>query len=160
MGAWLAAVLSRFPSLEGTLYDRSAVVALARQRLNGDPLEHRIRFAEGDFLQDNLPGEHDAVLIANVLHLFPTEKNCELLARVRSCAPDRARLLLADLWMNSTQTEPLLAALMAGGFLLTRFGGECYSEDDVGAWLHKTGWRLLERRPLAGPHSLIVAEAS
>jgi hypothetical protein len=37
--------------------------------------------------------------------------------------------------------------------------GQAYGEDDADEWLSKTGWRKLERRPLAGPGSVIIAEA-
>jgi hypothetical protein len=32
-------------------------------------------------------------------------------------------------------------------------------EDEAEEWLAQTGWRKLERRPLAGPASVIIAEA-
>jgi hypothetical protein len=34
-----------------------------------------------------------------------------------------------------------------------------YGEDDADAWLRETGWRKTERRPLGGPHSVIIAQA-
>jgi hypothetical protein len=34
-----------------------------------------------------------------------------------------------------------------------------YGDDDADEWLPQTGWRKLERRPLAGPGSVIIAEA-
>jgi hypothetical protein len=36
--------------------------------------------------------------------------------------------------------------------------GQAYGEDDAEAWLRETGWRKAERRPLGGPHSVVVAE--
>jgi hypothetical protein len=41
----------------------------------------------------------------------------------------------------------------------TRAEGQACGEDDADDWLLQTGRRKLERRPLAGPSSLIVAEA-
>jgi len=32
--------------------------------------------------------------------------------------------------------------------------------DEARGWLHHTGWRFADHRPLAGPQSLIVAEAA
>ena len=63
-----------------------------------------------------------------------------------------------DYWTNPTHAEPLHAARMAGQFLI--FGaGDVYNEEEARGWLQETGWRALERRPLAGPASLLVAEA-
>jgi hypothetical protein len=68
-------------------------------------------------------------------------------------------LLLVDLWMDSGHTQPPAAPLMSGEFLIISGEGQAYGEDDAEAWLRETGWRKAERRPLGGPHSVIVAEA-
>jgi hypothetical protein len=47
---------------------------------------------------------------------------------------------------------------MAGEFL-AHVGGDVYSEEEMNSWLAETGWRPLEKLPLAGPISTIVAEA-
>jgi hypothetical protein len=49
---------------------------------------------------------------------------------------------------------------MAGDFaVLHEHGGTC-SAEEVRDWLGRTGWRLLEQQPLAGPVSVLVAEAT
>jgi len=35
-----------------------------------------------------------------------------------------------------------------------------YSAEEVRDWLGRTGWRFLEQQPLAGPISVLVAEAT
>ncbi|NEW37808.1 hypothetical protein GV794_11080 [Nocardia cyriacigeorgica] len=39
-------------------------------------------------------------------------------------------------------------------------GGDVYSAEEATDWLHATGWRYLDRQPLAGPISVIVAETA
>jgi hypothetical protein len=56
-------------------------------------------------------------------------------------------------------TEPQ-AALMAGEFAVHLRNGDVYSVEEVRGWLDRTGWRFADHRLLAGPHSLIVAEAA
>ena len=48
---------------------------------------------------------------------------------------------------------------MSGEFLLISGDGQTYSEQEADEWLKPTKWRKLERKPLSGPISLIVAEA-
>jgi hypothetical protein len=48
---------------------------------------------------------------------------------------------------------------MAAEFLLTPGRGDVYSVDDASAWFQTTGWRPIDHKPLAGPASLLVAEA-
>jgi hypothetical protein len=98
------------------------------------------------------------VLIANVFHNFLPERNRAFLERVGACASAGTRLLLVDFWTDPTHTQPLMAALMAGAFLLVTGEGDVFSAEEVRDWLQATGWRMLERTPLAGPTSVIVAE--
>jgi hypothetical protein len=157
-GSFLIAVLSQHSGLDGTLFELPGAAAVARQRLVGSPLAGRIRVEEGDFFKTSIPGGHDAIIVANVIHVFSPERNLELLRRIREFVSDGSRLLLVDLWTDPTHTQPLFAALMAGAFLLRSGEGDVYSEEEVRVWLKTTGWRPLERKPLAGPASLIAAE--
>jgi len=91
-------------------------------------------------------------------HNFLPDRNRALLQRAGASSPAGTRLLLVDFWTDPTHTQPLTAALMAGAFLLVSGEGDVYSADEVHDWLEATGWRMLERKPLAGPSSLIVAE--
>jgi SAM-dependent methyltransferase len=159
-GSFVISVLSRHSGLEGTLFELPSAAAIVRERLAGSPLAGRIRVAEGDFFKAPIPGGHDAIILANVIHLFSPERNLELLRHIRECVTDGVRLLLVDLWTDPTHTQPLFAALMAGAFLLRTGEGDVYSEEEVRGWLAATKWRALERRPLAGPASLIVSETA
>ena len=49
---------------------------------------------------------------------------------------------------------------MAGEFAVHIRTGDVYSVEEVRVWLDRTGWRFAGHRPLAGPQSLIVAEAA
>jgi len=136
-GSWLIALLRHYPGLEGTLFDLPNAAAVARQRLAGDPDAPRAQIVAGDFFKDPIPGGHDAVLIANVIHLFSAAHNLELLRRTRAHVTDGARLLLADFWTDATHTQPPFAALMAGEFFVITGEGDVYSEEEVRGWRHR-----------------------
>lgn len=158
-GSWLLAVLQHNPRLRGTLFDLPGPARLARQRLARSPLGQRLDVVEGDLFEQALPEDHDVVLIANVMHLFSADRNQDLLRRTRSAVAAGTRLLLADFWTNPEHTDPPFAALMAGEFLVITGEGDVYSAQQVKDWLDHTGWCVVDRTPLAGPMSLIVAEA-
>jgi len=159
-GSWLMAILQRYPQLQGTLFDLPEAVGVARPRLADDPAGMRAEVVEGDFFQDPIPDGYDVVLLANVIHLFSPEHNLELLKRTRERVAEGARLLLADFWTDATHTEPTLAALMAGEFLVITGEGDVYSQQEASEWLAQTGWQALERKPLAGPISVLIAGTS
>jgi len=159
-GSFLLTIFERWPGLEGTLFELPAACKVARQRLSGHPLSARIKVVEGDFLKDSIPEGHDAVIVANIVHCFEPQQNRQWLRRLRERVPQGARLLLIDLWMNATHTEPLFGALMAGEFLVVAGRGDVYSEAEISQWLSETRWRAAGRQPLTGPVSLVVAEAA
>jgi hypothetical protein len=66
--------------------------------------------------------------------------------------------LLADWWTDVTHMQPAIAALVAGEFLVFTGEGDVYSEEEVRGWLPESGWRAVERTPLADALSLLVAE--
>jgi len=159
-GSFLIAVLRRHPTLQATLFELPGACAVARPRLAIEPEGRRVAVVEGDFFKDPLPGGHDAIIVANAIHVLSAANNVALLKSMRSGAATGARLLLVDWWMDSTRTQPPPAPIMSGEFLLMSGEGQTYSEDEADDWLTETGWRKVERRQLAGPGSVIIAEAT
>jgi ubiquinone/menaquinone biosynthesis C-methylase UbiE len=158
-GSFLLAVLRHYPALRGTLIELPGACAVARQRLSAEPERTRIDIVEGDVFKAPLPSDHDVLLIANTIHVFSAAHNLELMRKTRATVQAGARLLLVDLWTDPAHIEPPAAALISGEFLVMAGEGQAYSEQEADEWLGQTGWRKLERKALAGPTSLIVAEA-
>lgn len=104
----------------------------------------------GDFFTDPIPPGHDAIIVANILHLFLPEHNRTLLQHTRASVAAGTRLLIVDLLTDPTHTQPVGATLMAGAFLVMAGHGDVYSEAEVREWLQETGWRPVETTPLAG----------
>lgn len=159
-GSFLKALLRKYPSLVSTLYEIPAAAAVARNLLAGTPFAEKIHIVEGDFFRDPIPQGNDAFLLANVVHVLPPDRNLELLGRVRRHAVKGARLLVVDLWTNPMHTDPAIAALMAGEFLVMTGDGDVYSVEEVQNWFHQSGWQFVDHRPVTGPTSLVVAEAA
>jgi ubiquinone/menaquinone biosynthesis C-methylase UbiE len=158
-GSWSIAVVQACPHIEATVFDLDAVAGVARKRIAGAGLGSRITVTAGDAMAGTVPSGYDVFLVANLIHYWSPDENCELLQRIRRSAAAGAHLLLADFWTNPTHTEPLAAALMAGEFAVHLRNGDVYSVEEARGWLDETGWRFIRHAPLAGPQSLIVAEA-
>jgi SAM-dependent methyltransferase len=159
-GSFLTAILDRYPDLRCTLLELPGAAEMARHNLRRYARARQIEVVAGDFFKDPLPSGHDTVLLAHVVHLLSAERNRELLRRVREAVAPGAKLLVVDFWTNPTHTEPLHAALMGGEFLVMAGDGDVYSVDEGREWCRRTGWRFLDHRPLEGPVSLFIAEAS
>lgn len=158
-GSFLVAVLKLHANLRGTLFELPGPCAVARQKLANLPEGSRIDIVEGDVFKDALPAGYDALIVANTAHIFSVPHNIELMSKMRTGVQSGARLLLVDLWTDPSHTQPGPAALISGEFLVISGEGQAYSEQEADTWLGQTGWRKIEKTPLAGPTSLIVAEA-
>jgi SAM-dependent methyltransferase len=158
-GSWSIAAVRRNPGLGATVFELPIVAEVARKRIADAGVADRIDVKVGDVLKDALPADSDVILMANLIHYWSPEQNRALLRTARAAAALGARLLLADFWTNPTHTEPLMAALMAGEFAAHVKDGDVYSVEEICQWLPTAGWRFLEHAPLAGPVSVVVAEA-
>lgn len=158
-GSWSIAAAQRCQHLQAAVFELPTVAKVARQRVASAGLSSRIDVLTGDAMSGALPSGYDVFLLANLIHYWSPQDNRALLQRVRSAAEAGSHLLLADFWTNPTHTEPLHAAMMAGEFAVHVRDGDVYSVDEIHAWLDETGWRFVAHAPLAGPQSLVVAEA-
>ena len=158
-GSWSIAVTERHPHLRATVVDLPAVVSIANGRIRAAGLAERIDALAVDVMAEPLPPGHDVFLVANLVHYWSPEGNLALLRKIRAAAPIGGRLLLADFWTDPTHTEPVHAALMAGEFAVHVRDGDVYSVHEVRDWLPQAGWEFVAHVPLAGPQSLVVAEA-
>jgi SAM-dependent methyltransferase len=158
-GSWAIALAAADPDLTATVFELPDVAALARDQLHSTAYSERVDVHVGDVLADDLPSGYDAFLLANLVHYYTPETNQSVLRRIRAAAGPGARLLIADFWTDPTHTQPLPAALMAGEFAVHLNDGDVYSAEEGSEWLRATGWRPTGHRPLAGPISLVTAEA-
>ncbi|WP_027345960.1 methyltransferase [Hamadaea tsunoensis] len=156
-GMFLTAILDRHPHLTGTLLDLPAMADLVRPRLAAGPLAGRVEVVGRDMLGDPIPAGHDVVVLANVLHLLPPDRNRTLLARLRPAVEPGARLLLVDWWLDPV--APHRRTVMVAGEFLTVGGGDVYRVDEAADWLAETGWRADGLTPLSGPMGLVTAYA-
>lgn len=157
-GDFLLPILRRHAHLQATLFELPGAAAVARRYLDHQPQGARIDVVAGDFLQDAIPPGHDAIILANVIHVLSPEHNRELFRRAHVAAAPETHLLIADFLTDPTHTQPTFAALAAGEFLVMSGEGDVYSEEEIREWLAVTDWQPVEHRPLTGPTSLLVAQ--
>ncbi len=158
-GSWSIGLAGANPHLHATVVDMPTVTPIAAQRIADAGLSDRLAAQACDALRDPLPKGHDVCLFANLIHYFSHDQNRTLLRNVRAAVEKGTKLLIADFWTDRTHTQPLMAALMAGEFAAHEENGDVYSLDEGQAWMAETGWRFVAHQPLAGPFSLLVAEA-
>ena len=158
-GSWSLSLAAADSELTATVLEIPEVAAVARDTLRASGFADRVDVHEGDVLVDEVPRGYNGFLLANLVHYFTPDTNVSILQRIRAAAEPGSRVLIADFWTDATHTQPLAAALMAGEFAIHLNDGDVYSVDEGTAWLAAAGWRATGHAPLAGPISLVTAEA-
>lgn len=154
-GTFVRPILERYPNIGATVVDLPEVAAVAAQDAAAGAFATRLTAVGADLFADPIPGEHDAILVANVVHLFPPERIVDLLRRLREAVTPDGRLLLVDWWRTDVAPHPS-ARFGAGEFLLIS-GGDLYQVDEMMRWLGEAGWQFLRLQPLSPPSGVIVA---
>ena len=119
-GMQLAAVLARYPSVKGVLFDQPAVVAGAHALLSANGVSERCRVVGGSFF-DSVPEGGDAYLLKAVIHDWPDAESVEILRTCRRSIPAHGRLLLVEQLLDEapdpvrTAFSDLTMLVMAGG---------------------------------------------
>ena len=146
-GTYLLAFLQAVPEMRGTLFDRPAVIEMARERLGEAGVLDRVRLVSGDFYEDEFPTGHDLAFVSAIIHQNSPEQNQDLFRKVfRSLIPG-GRIVIRDHVMAAYRTHPKDGAIFAVNMLVATGGGNTYTFDEIQDGLRHAGFirvRLLQ----------------
>jgi SAM-dependent methyltransferase len=142
-GTYTIAFLRAEPALSATLFDRPAVVEIARSHLARAGLAGRVTFAVGDFDADELPGGHDLAWLSAVIHQNDPAANNALYGRIYRALVPGGRLVLRDFVMDPGRTRPRAGALFAVNMLVGTAEGGTYSFEEIEAGLAWSGFERI-----------------
>ena len=157
-GTYTIAFLQAVPKMKATLFDRPAVIEIARERVLEAGMFDRVRLVAGDFYKDKLPGGHDLALLSAIIHQSSPGQNVELFRKVLRAVISGGRIIIRDHVMEPSRTKPKEGAIFAVNMLVNTKGGSTYTFDEIRDWLEEAGFtsvRLLK----AGEHMDALVEA-
>ena len=157
-GTYTIAFLKAVPKMKATLFDRPAVIELARDRLIEAGMLDRVHLVPGDFYEDELPGGHDLAMLSAIIHQNSPGENIELFRKVLRAMVSGGRIIIRDHVMEPDRTKPRDGAIFAVNMLVNTAGGSTYTFDEIRSWLMQAGFvnvRLLK----VGKHMDALVEA-
>jgi predicted O-methyltransferase YrrM len=158
-GTWTIAFLLAAPDAKATLFDLPSVIPLARRRIGAAGIGERVRLAAGDYEVDDLPKGADFALLSAIAHQNSRRQNRALFAKIHAALDERGVLVLRDVVMDPSRTEPALGALFAVNMLVATEGGGTYTLDEFREDLTDAGFgRVTLVHRDEGMNSLIRAE--
>jgi demethylspheroidene O-methyltransferase len=157
-GAFLGAVMRRYPQLRGVLFDLPAVAEQAQQRLRSEGLASRSRAVGGSFLGEALPAGADIVSLVRILHDHDDDNVMTLLRAVHAALPAGGTLLIAEP-LSGMRGSPAIADAYFAFYLLAMGAGCPRAFDRLQAMLRQVGFADISLKPTAMPMltSVVIA---
>jgi hypothetical protein len=152
-GTLLAALLERYPLMQGTLFDLPPTIErVSKQRAGQTGPWARCTLVAGDFFQA-LPAGGDLYMLKRVIHDWPDAQSIAILKQCRIAIADTGKLLILERVIASGN-DPSEAKLFDINMLVSA-GGQERSREEFGALLEAAGFRLTQVIATASPLSII-----
>jgi predicted O-methyltransferase YrrM len=139
-GTYMLAFLQAVPEMRGTLFDRPAVIEMARERLSEAGVLDRVRLVSGNFYEDEFPTGHDLAFVSAIIHQNSPEQNLDLFQKVFRALTSGGRIIIRDHVMASDRTRPKDGAIFAVNMLVGTSGGNTYTFDEIQCGLTHAGF--------------------
>lgn len=157
-GELIGAVLSRYPHLQGTVFDLPRCALQATEHLATLGLGERAHFVAGNFF-DLVPSIGDAMILKSVVHDWDEQRSLTILENCSGALPPNGRLLLVERIMP---LRPAVCAehrahAMSDLNMLRGPGGKERTEQEYRHLLERSGFTVKSVRP-AGRFSVIEAK--
>jgi O-methyltransferase domain len=135
-GTLLAAILQRYPEMEGVLYDLPEVVEGANLTGYGD----RVRVESGSFFE-RVPSGCDAYLMKHIIHDWSDEHCRTILSLMRQQLPAEGRVLVCEM-IVPTDSSPAPAKMLDIEMLVMTVGGKERTVEEFGNLFTSAGLHL------------------
>jgi precorrin-6B methylase 2 len=136
-GTWTLPFLRLHPASTATIFDLPEVIPTAESLLTTAGLRDRVRLVPGNFYTDALPAGADLAWVSAIVHQNSREQNRTLFAKVFAALVPRGRILIRDIVMDDTRTNPPAGAFFAVNMLVSTPGGGTFTfgelRDDLAA---------------------------
>ena len=157
-GTYTLAFLRANPGMTATLFDRPAVVEMARKRLGEAGVLPRVTLVGGDFTADLLPLGHDLAFVSAIIHQNSPAENLALYKMIHAALVPGGRVVIRDHVMQPDRTHPRAGALFAINMLVGTAGGGTYTFDEIADGLTRAGFERV-RLVQAGERMDALVEA-
>ncbi|HEY9686519.1 MAG TPA: methyltransferase [Coleofasciculaceae cyanobacterium] len=141
-GMLLSALLKRYSTLRGVLFDLPHVVANAGALLRNHGIEERCRVESGDFYEA-VPAGGDAYILSRVLHAFSDDHCDQILQSIHAAMPRTGKLLVMEsLLQPGNDPATAKTKLMDVNMLVFAPGGRDRTLEEYNHLFGQSGFQL------------------
>ncbi|RUT04218.1 methyltransferase [Dulcicalothrix desertica PCC 7102] len=94
-GSLIAAILTKYPTMQGILFDQAPVLERAKPLLEAFGVANRCQLIAGDFFS-SVPNGADAYIMKNIIHDWDDKQAITILNNCYQAMPKNAKLLLVE----------------------------------------------------------------
>ena len=157
-GTLLAAILRQHGHLHGVLLETPTVAARAEELLDAIDIADRSEVLAGDFF-DQVPGQADCYVLANVLHDWDDARAARILRNCRRSMARAGRVLIIERLIPEDGSDAV-PTLLSDINMLVFTGGQERTSDEYSKLLGSAGLKLGSIRPVAFPYGVIEGLAA
>ena len=143
------------PHLKGIGFDLAEIGPVFEEYVAEHKLEHRLKFAPGDFFADPLP-KTDVVMMGHILHDWDLDQKKQLIRRAHEALPAGGAFIVYETIIDDGRSKNAFGLLMSLNMLIETQGGFDYSGADCMGWMKECGFRKAHVEHLVGPDSMVV----
>lgn len=157
VGELMSAVLKKYPTMRGIVFDLPHCAERARQNLAAAGAAQRAEFIGGSFFE-SVPAGADAIILKSVIHNWNDDRCVRILQNCHNAMKPAGRLTVIDRVVpeNVKPDTDYLAAVLSDLNMLRGPGGCERTEREHRELLSRCGFRVTRIVP-AGRYSLIEA---
>ena len=156
-GVYAIEVVKENPKMFATLLDLGPACAVANEYIKQFSLENKIQTKVFDYFNQELPRDCDVALLSHIIHLYDEQKARVLLKRVYDSLPSEHGIIIISEWLlNDEKTGPVPSALMSLNMIVELERGRNYSFAEISKILTDVGFKITERRSLAGQAEIVI----
>ena len=157
VGVTLTAILTAYPALRGTLFDRPEVIEAVHAWLAAAGVDARCQVVAGDAF-DAVPPGGDLYLLSRVIHDWNDDDAVRILRSCRRAMRNDARLVLVEVVIADRPSDQPGAVLMDLHMLVLGLGKE-RTAAEFSALLARAGFELRHAAPAPGRTGISIIEA-
>jgi predicted O-methyltransferase YrrM len=142
----------KHPALRATVFDLPTTRPFAERTIASFRLSDRIAFAEGDYLEDEIPGRYDVAWLSHILHAEGPDDCLKLIRKAVAALQPGGMVIVHEFILNDTLDGPLFPALFSLNMLQGTEAGRAYSQRQLTDMLTAAGVRNIRRIPIQTPN--------
>ena len=156
-GSYTAAILKKDKTATATLMDRTVAIKVARKICKTQSVYNRLNFVCGDIFDDEFGEGYDTILLSNIIHIYNARENKAIFKKINKALKKGGRLVLYDLFLNNSKTDPYDAALFAITMILYTKTGKSYTFGETDSLLRNAGFSRIKKTKIGEGSSILEA---